>query len=137
MIGQCEICGKLKWKLIEKSVETHPGSGKIFRVCQKCIDANLVPESFNERYGISYELTPNAKFVKYVGVPDVTDGAYGANAYGSVLAEYDDGNRIGVTCGHGGSAWLCLDCAKQIINRQEFEKLAKLVQEDKEKNAHT
>lgn len=36
------------------------------------------------------------------------------NAFGSVLSEYDSGHRLPFICGHGGSAWLCPECAVRI-----------------------
>ena len=53
--------------------------------------------------------------VRYVGMPYVTAGQYGDNAFGSVLAELENGARIGLSCEHGGSAWLCLSCAKSVV----------------------
>jgi len=110
MIGKCDICGKFKLVVTRHEIMDGPGSGGIYDVCKKC----PVPKSFNEKWGISTDLKKGAKFVKFVGKAEITFNQYGANAYGSVLAENDDGSKFPVICGHGGSAWLCLKCAEKI-----------------------
>jgi len=120
----CKRC-KRPWKFAEPhDVSTGPGRGH-FDYCEDCW--NELPESqrpvdWYEAMGISGTHDPNATFVRYVGEPHITDSRYGQNAFGSVLAEYSDGSRIGVICGHGGSAWLCLDCAKGVKNDSDDEK---------------
>mgnify|MGYP001614360756 FL=1 len=114
-IGRCSECGKLKLRLREWSWSTGPGGGHTGRFCDDCWDAR--PKDWEERMGITRQLAPGATFVRYVGEPRVTASGYGANAFGSVLAEYSDGSRIGVMCGHGGSAWLCLSCAQKMLVR--------------------
>ena len=56
-----------------------------------------------------------SRVIGYVREPYVTDSQYGDNAFGSVLAELENGARIGLSCEHGGSAWLCLSCAKSVV----------------------
>jgi hypothetical protein len=109
MIGRCDICNKWKIGIQRHSVTIGPGHGKVFHVCAKC----PVPPNFNDLHGISQHMKSNAKFVRFVGEPIITNSMYGNNAYGSILALYDDGSKTGVICGHGGSAWLCLACAKE------------------------
>lgn len=36
------------------------------------------------------------------------------NYYGRILLEQEDGERLPVICGHGGSMWLCKECALAI-----------------------
>lgn len=40
------------------------------------------------------------------------------NAYGLVLSEQEDGERIPVICGHGGSSWLCHGCAVTMLRAE-------------------
>ena len=115
MIGKCNFCNSFKLNLEEHDITTSPGGGETFRICKKCLLDGKLPKSFKERYGISSGYTSGSTFVKFVGTAHITDCTYGSNAYGSVLAEYDDGSKLGVMCGHGGSAWLCLECAKQCL----------------------
>ena len=115
MIGHCKFCHRFKFNLIEKTVPSGPGVGRIHRICPKCLAAERLPESWYKRMGIRNPTSDSAKFVRYVGIPHVTASEYGQNAFGSVLAEYDDGSRVGVICGHGGSEWLCLSCAEKLV----------------------
>lgn len=39
---------------------------------------------------------------------------YNPNAYGTILIVDEDG-AFPVTCGHGGSEWLCIECANDIL----------------------
>ena len=41
------------------------------------------------------------------------------NAYGEIVAEYDDGKLLPVICGHGGSMWLCRACGEELIKQQQ------------------
>lgn len=41
------------------------------------------------------------------------------NAYGEIMAEYDDGSKVPVICGHGGSMWLCRQCKEHALGRAE------------------
>ena len=44
------------------------------------------------------------------------------NAYGEIMAQYDDGNEFPVICMHGGSMWLCRGCKIKILGEQsEFK----------------
>lgn len=116
MSGYCNFCNKFRFVLEHHEIMTQPGGGRIYKICRKCISEGRLPKSFNERYGISSSKSSEAKFVKFIGVPEIL---YGTNAYGSVLAENDDGSKISVICGHGGSAWLCFNCARKVMNQQE------------------
>ena len=40
------------------------------------------------------------------------------NAYGELVAEYDDGTEGHVICGHGGSMWLCRECKDKILSEE-------------------
>ena len=44
------------------------------------------------------------------------DSLAAGNAYGTVVC-YDETNKknIPVICGHGGSGWLCPECAERIV----------------------
>lgn len=69
---------------------------------------------------------PFSKFIRFVGVPTITDCTNGQNAFGSVLAVYDDGTKFDLICGHGDFRWLCLSCAERAINEQkEIDSLQK------------
>ncbi len=111
--GTCYHCGRHGWNLREWTWDTGPGSGHTGHFCDKCWSSR--PRNWGEIMGISRQMSPDATFVRYVGTPRITASEYGANAYGSVLAEHSDGNRTGVVCGHGGSAWLCLKCAEEMM----------------------
>ncbi len=113
MIGLCDICHWPGFNLIQETVMTGPGSGRTYQIHKNC--KNKLPKSFKEIYGFIQPRDSKAKFKRFVGTPRITEAKYGNNAYGSVLAEHTDGSRIGVMCGHGGSAWLCLECAEKII----------------------
>ena len=119
---RCEFCNKLKlfFQLKDILVMDRPGGGKTYTICGECFSEGKLPKGFNEKWGISSDVKEGAKFVRYIGNPEVTDSEYGLNAYGSILVEYDDSSRLPVICGHGGSAWLCFECAKNIV--KEFEK---------------
>ena len=121
MLAICDFCRRLKFGVAEKSVGCGPGTGKLYQICPKCLRDNRLPKSFEEQMGMVKLTRPNAKFIQYVGQPHITASKYGVNAYGSVLAEYDDGSRMGVICGHGGSAWLCLTCAQECMEKQSKE----------------
>jgi hypothetical protein len=43
------------------------------------------------------------------------------NAFGTVLAQMADGQLGPVICGHGGSMWLCAQCAQAILQYREKE----------------
>ena len=112
MLRRCDFCHTLKLHLEERTVYDSPGGGYTCHICRPCLASGRLPKNFNERMGITTGLKDGAKFLRYIGIPQVTASEYGDNAFGSILAEYDDGSRIGVICGHGGSAWLCLKCAE-------------------------
>ena len=116
-LGKCYSCGHRKRKLREWSWTTGPGTGQFGNFCDDCWESR--PKNWEEKVGMTMQrMSPNAKFVQYVGAPQVTAAKHGPNAYGSVLAEYDDGSRIGVMCEHGGSAWLCLGCAEKLVGKE-------------------
>ena|SRR3990167_3132818 len=103
------------WHWSEKHVTTGPGRGRY--VCAGCPSSD-----WREAMGFKPNPTPiskGSKTVRYVGEPFVTDSRYGGNAFGSVLAELENGSRIGVTCEHGGSEWLCLSCAEAVNPRRK------------------
>ncbi len=47
--------------------------------------------------------------------PIYKEGEMGENAYGLVTAQMSNGQIGSVICGHGGSMWLCRNCADSII----------------------
>ena len=51
----------------------------------------------------------------YSGTPKAN--SFG-NAYGSIRVLYKTGAFTPVICEHGGSMWLCLDCAEKIIQKE-------------------
>ena len=57
---------------------------------------------------------------RWVGKASITDCRYGFNAYGSVMSQEADGSLIPVICMHGGSRWLCLECAKKLMEEQRL-----------------
>ena len=57
---------------------------------------------------------------RYEGVPEVTCWTYGQNAYGSVMFVDEAGEKHPIICGHGGTGWFCLDCAKKAIAYQHL-----------------
>lgn len=118
MIGKCDICKKFKFSLKKHNIMDGPGSGRIYEICNTCTKEGKIPKSFNEKMGITEFRTPDAEFVKFIGSPQITESRYGSNAFGSVLALYDDNSRIPVICMHGGSAWLCYECAVKLIKKE-------------------
>jgi hypothetical protein len=114
MLGKCYMCHIIKFGLKEYDFHCFPGSGRIVNICKKCWPNR--PKGFEEQYGISLSSAENAKRVKPIGNPMVTDFRHGENAYGSVLELMSDGSKIPIICGHGGSAWLCFYCAKKIMD---------------------
>ena len=119
MFARCNFCGRRGPGRSEHTISTNPGGGQIFTICKVCFEEGKLPQSFNEKRGIDNQLSnSNAKLIRYVGKPQITDGSYGLNAFGSIVAEYDDGSRLAVCCSHGGSEWLCLECAIKGIRDQ-------------------
>lgn len=114
MFGKCNFCKNTKFNIKNIPVNDRPSGGHTYSICKKCFKEGKLPKSFFELYGISRNISPETKFIKFAGNAKITDNKYGNNAYGSILAEYSDGRRIGVICGHGGSAWLCIKCAEKI-----------------------
>jgi hypothetical protein len=57
------------------------------------------------------ESKPEGK-VTFVGTPRANENG---NAYGSIWAQAENGRRYTTICGHGGSMWLCLECAQASI----------------------
>ena len=112
-LRRCERCQQLKLRVREWSWDTGPGHGRFADFCDECWEHR--PKGWYEVMGISRMVSPGVTFMRYVGEPRVTASENGQNAYGSVLSEYSDGARIGVMCGHGGSAWLCLTCAQKLV----------------------
>src|SRR3990167_2975809 len=51
--------------------------------------------------------------ITWHGIPSAN--AYG-NAYGSIWGEHENGVKTTVICGHGGSMWMCLNCAQATIS---------------------
>jgi len=117
-IGFCDGCRKLKRNVKRHEWDTGPGSGRYEYLCPTCWPNR--PKGFMEIMGISNSMKQGAQFVKFVGEPQITDNRYGMNAWGSVLALYDDGSKLAVICDHGGSAWLCLSCAENMINKENI-----------------
>lgn len=117
IFNKCFLCGKIKFHTTEYTWETGPGSGRTADFCNSCYPHR--PKSFSEIMGItSKRMEPEAKFFKYIGDPRITASDHGLNAYGSVLALYTDGSTLPVICGHGGSAWFCLTCAKKTMGEE-------------------
>jgi len=117
--GKCYQCGKSGFGFKEWSWTTGPGAGRTGNFCNKCWEKR--PKNWEDTLGISTETKPGATFVRYVGVPQITASEHGFNAFGSILAEYSDGSKLGVMCGHGGSAWLCLECANKISRGEKIK----------------
>lgn len=119
--GTCKRCWR-PWKYVKPhSVETGPGSG-YFEYCEDCwsqLSETKRPRDWSERMGIGGTIAPGTTFVQFIGDPCLTDTRHGQNAFGSVLAEYSNGAHIGVTCEHGGSGWLCLECAQKCVDNQK------------------
>lgn len=67
--------------------------------------------------GISNYHEADAKFIRIIGSPFIT--GMGDNAFGSVKALYSDGSALPFNCSHGGSMYLCLSCAKQLILKED------------------
>ena len=126
MIRRCDFCHRFRFGIVERTVPSGPGVGRIHRICPACLAQGRLPGSWYEQMGMlpSRDHDAPVKFMKYVGRAYATSHECGENAYGSVLAEYDDGSRIGVICEHGGSQWLCLTCAEKIMQKQEKEMVA-------------
>ncbi len=108
----CDDCGRPSFKLKYYSWDTGPGSGRFGNFCKKCLPNQ--PEGWDKQMGISNTSSGSSEFVNFVGNPRITDSKYGDNAFGSVLSLHSNGDKLGVICGHGGSAWLCLKCAEDI-----------------------
>ena len=109
----CFLCGGFKWCAREHRWMIGPGTGRIEPICRQCWPYR--PKDFVEKMGArgpTSDITPRT-FVRFEGAPSVTASECGLNAFGSVVACYNDGSRTSVICGHGGSEWLCLDCAKR------------------------
>lgn len=119
MIGRCDICNKLKFSIKKYDITDRPGSGRRYLICNTCVKEGRIPKSFNEKMGIYWKNEDRIKFVKNIGTPQITDSRYGNNAYGSVLALYDNGSTLPIICGHGGSCWFCYDCAVKLIKDQD------------------
>ena len=117
----CKRCWR-PWKFIEShTVSNGPGTG-YFEYCEQCwveLPKELQPTDWEESIGLKSIVNPNAKFLRYIGKPYVTSSRHGLNAYGSLLAELDDGSHVGIICGHGGSCWLCLECAQKIYKESK------------------
>ncbi|MBD3405050.1 MAG: hypothetical protein GF411_02805 [Candidatus Lokiarchaeota archaeon] len=107
--GFCADCGHFHFKLSLCFVDTGPGESEIKYFCSKCKDK---PHGWEARMGIVHKHSAG-KEIGVCGTPHIT--GYGHNAYGSVLAVYDNGARLAITCQHGGSGYLCLECAKAIV----------------------
>jgi hypothetical protein len=58
------------------------------------------------------ESIPDGK-ITFMGTPFANEHG---NAYGSIWAQYENGKRMSVLCGHGGSMWCCLDCAQAFVS---------------------
>jgi len=115
MIWFCKNCHRLR-KVRKYSFKIKPGVAEAKYMCSDCADRYC---DWDAQVGIAHtSKTPLGNFIKYVGTPYVTDECYGQNAFGSVLAQYENGSTIGVICGHGGSEWLCLKCAKDLVEAQ-------------------
>jgi len=41
------------------------------------------------------------------------------NAYGTVLHQDDNGKTYPIICGHGGSMWLCPECADALLKEKK------------------
>lgn len=134
MFDKCEICLHWKFNIKQYTVTDSPGGGRDWSICKKCYDKGLLPKSFEEKWGISgTQSGPVSVFVRYVGHATLTSSEYGQNAYGSITGEYSDGSRLPVICGHGGSAWLCLGCAKEIEAQQDaIDNMAEFFEEKEE-----
>ena len=46
------------------------------------------------------------------------------NAYGEIVSIEDTGMELPVTCGHGGSMWLCRACKNMILSKPEYKCLS-------------
>ena len=44
------------------------------------------------------------------------------NQFGLVVAIEEDGRELPINCGHGGSCWLCLECAEEALEKNKEEK---------------
>jgi hypothetical protein len=114
IIERCYLCGKIKFGCREYSWQPNPGTMSHQQICGVCWPNR--PKDFYEVWGIDRQMkSTEAKFVKPIGTPQIT--MENNNAFGSVLALYDDGTRLGICCEHGGSAWLCLSCAQKIKSK--------------------
>ena len=115
LLGCCKRCHRLRWRMREGHWTTGPGVGEFGYFCKQCWDTR--PKNWEDIIGMSFgHFEPGATFVRYVGKPyaDVH-----GNAFGSILAEYTDGSKLGVNCRCGGSMWLCLDCARKCLQKKE------------------
>jgi hypothetical protein len=113
LVGRCYGCQWIRWRLREWFWTTEPGIGNTRHFCRQCWDDR--PKGWEASIGMSFNLPPGAVKVGLVGEPRAN---HEGNAFGSILMEYDDGTRLGFTCEHGGSMWLCLECARKGMERQ-------------------